>query len=348
MIMRNLLLILIVSVALYACGSKAEEKKINGNEAIPVKLISIKEEAADNLIHVTGYLSTQDELKLSFKTGGVIDKVLVKEGDKVRKGQLLATIKSTEIAAQVQQVQLGLQKAERDYQRVQNLYNDSVATLEQLQNAKTGLEIARQNLSQASFNQQYSRIYATQDGFVIRRLKNDGELSEPGAPVLIIGGVSNASAWVLATGVSDKEWSILEKGNKATVSFEAFPGKTFSAIVTKKALAADQADGSFPIELQVDFGKEQPATGMFGKASISSSLKQNGYTIPYESLLEANGRKGFVFASNDGMKVKRVEVVIGQINNNNVQITAGLEGYKYVVSSGSPYLNDESVITVIK
>lgn len=346
--MRNVLFILALSVALYSCGSRAEEKIVKITESIPVKLISIKEEAADNLIHVTGTVSTQDETKLSFKTGGVIDRIYVKEGDKVRKGQLLATIKATEISAQVQQVKLQVQKAERDYQRVKNLYADSVATLEQLQNTKTGLDIARQNLSQASFNQQYAKIYATQDGFVISKMKNDGELSEPGGSVLLIGGVSNASAWVLTTGVSDKEWAMIEKGNKATVSFEAYPGKSFPAIVTKKALAADAADGSFPIELQIDFGKDQAATGMFGKASILSNSKQEGYSIPYESLLEANGKKGFVFASNDGKAVKKVEVTIGQINNNTVQVMAGLEGYAYVVSSGSPYLNDESTITVIK
>jgi RND family efflux transporter MFP subunit len=278
----------------------------------------------------------------------VIDRILVSEGDKVKRGQLLATTKSTEISAQVQQVQLGVQKAERDYQRVLNLYNDSVATLEQLQNAKTGLEIARQNLSQASFNQQYSKIYATQDGFVIRKMKNEGELSEPGAPVLVLGGVSNSSAWILSTGVADKEWALIDKGNPATISFEAFPGKSFQAVVSRKGLAADPADGTFPIELQVSFGKEQPATGMFGKASIKSMITQNGYTIPYESLLEANGKTGFVFASNDGKSVKKVEVLIGQINNNTVQVLSGLEGYAYIVSSGSPYLNDQSIITAIK
>lgn len=347
--MRNVLSLIAMTVVLYACSTKAGENKVKeADKPIPVKLISVSEEAADNIIHVTGYLSTQDEVKLSFKTGGVIDRIYVKEGDKVRRGQLLASVKSTEISAQVQQVQLALQKAERDYQRVQNLYNDSVATLEQLQNARTGLDIARQNLAQASFNQQYSKIYATQDGFVIRKLKNDGELSEPGGPVLIIGGVSHASAWVLAAGVPDKEWAMIEKGNRAAVSFEAFPGKTFPAVVSKRSLAADPSDGSFNIELQINFGNEQPATGMFGKASITSNNKQNGFRIPYEALLEANGKKGYVFASNDGKTVKKVEVVIGQISNNHVQITEGLENYAYVVSSGSPYLNDESIITVIK
>jgi RND family efflux transporter MFP subunit len=347
--MRQLFFLAFISLIFHACTSKTAESKIKeADKPIPVKLISIKQEAADNIINVTGYLSTENETKLSFKTGGVIDRIFVKEGDNIRKGQLLATIKSTEISAQVQQVQLSVQKAERDYQRAQNLYSDSVATLEQLQNARTGLDMARQNLSQVSFNQQFSKIYATQDGFVIRKMKNEGELSEPGGAVLITGGVSNASAWVLSTGVSDKQWSLIEKGNVATVSFEAFAGKTFPAIVSKKSLASDPVDGSFGLELKVDFGKEKPATGMFGKASITSNSKQTGYTIPYESLLEANGKNGFVFASNDGKTVKRVEVVVGMINNNSVQIIGGLENFTYVVSSGSPYLNNESIIEVVK
>ena len=93
---------------------------------------------------------------------------MVREGDQVRKGQLLATLKSTEISAQVQQVQLSLDKATRDYERASNLYKDSVATMEQWQNAKTGLDIAKQNYQQASFNQQYSKIYANQDGLSLK------------------------------------------------------------------------------------------------------------------------------------------------------------------------------------
>lgn len=346
--MRTAITILVISVTLSACGSKASETKKTKDESIPVKLISIREEAADNHINLSGILSTEGSARLSFKTGGVIDKIYVKEGDQIRKGQLLATLKSTEISAQVHQVELGLEKANRDYERANNLYKDSVATLEQLQNAKTGLEIAKQNYQQATFNQQYSKIYATQDGFIVKKMKNEGELAEPGGPVLMTGAVSNSSKWILTSGVSDKEWSLLQKGNEGTVAIEAFSGKIFPAIVSKKSLAADPVDGSFDIELQVDFGKEQPAIGMFGKANIKTSTNINGYLIPYESLLEANGKKGFVFATNDGKTVKKVEVTIGSIDENSLHITDGLAGYTYVVTSGSPYLNDQSTIRVIK
>ena len=346
--MRTAITILAISVVLYSCGSKANEKRLTKDESIPVKLISVREEAADNHISLSGILSTEGSARLSFKTGGVIDRIYVKEGDQVRKGQLLASLKSTEISAQVQQVKLSLEKATRDYERVNNLYKDSVATLEQLQNAKTGLDIAKQNFQQVAFNQQYSKIYATQDGFIVKKMKNEGELAEPGGPVLMTGAVSGSSKWILTSGVSDKEWSAVQKGNAATVTIEAFAGKTFPAVVSKKSLAADPVDGSFDIELQVDFGKEQPAIGMFGRANIKTSSTSNGYAIPYESLLEANGKKGFVFASNDGKTVKRAEVTISSIDEKTLHISEGLEGYTYVVTSGSPYLNDQSTIKVIK
>jgi multidrug efflux pump subunit AcrA (membrane-fusion protein) len=97
--MRQLFFLAFISLIFHACRSKTAESKIKeADKPIPVKLISIKQEAADNIINVTGYLSTENETKLSFKTGGVIDRIFVKEGDNIRKGQLLATIKSTEIS----------------------------------------------------------------------------------------------------------------------------------------------------------------------------------------------------------------------------------------------------------
>ena len=217
-----------------------------------------------------------------------------------------------------------------------------------MQNAKTGADIARQNLQQVSFNQQYAKIYAPSDGFIVRKSGNVGELANAGSPILYMNAVSSNSKWILKTGVADKEWSVIENGNKASVSFDAFPGKTFPAIVSKKAMAADPVSGSFELQLQVVFGKEQPAAGMFGTAAITASHQMTGYSIPYESLLEANGKTGFVFVSDDQHTVKKVTVTISAITNNVAYVEDGLQGHAYVVAAGSPYLNDNSVIKVIR
>ena len=345
--MRNLFYTAAALIIMQSCNSKADEKtNVINNEIIPVKLIPISSDTNVSLINVSGSVSTENEVRLSFKIGGIIETILVKEGDKVKKGQLLATLKSVEIASQVQQVELSVEKAQRDYQRANNLYKDSVVTLEQLQNSKTGLDIAKQNLQQVLFNQQYSKIYASVNGFVTKKISNAGELASAGSPILLLNALSDSNHWILKLGLSDREWASIERENKASVSVDAFPNKSFPAVVSKKALAADPISGSFPAELQIDFGKEQPAIGMFGNASILPSRSSVGFSIPYESLLEANGRNGFVFVTNDKKTVKKIAVTIAGISNNTAYIAEGLKGYSYIVTSGSPYLKDNSIISV--
>ena len=345
--MRHILLSAFISALAVGCGAHTEQALPATEDTVPVKLVEVRGEASRGFVMASGTLSTESQARLSFKTGGVIDRILVKEGEKVRRGQLLATLKSTEIIAQVNQVRLQVEKAKRDFNRAQNLYRDSVATLEQLQNARTGMQIAEQALHQAEFNEQCSRIYAQQDGFVVKKMKNEGELAEPGGPVLFIGAVSGSSKWILGAGLSDREWAEVKPGDAAEVVVEAFPGKTFHAVVSKRALAADAASGSFQVELRVDFGTLQPAIGMFGKARISTGRETKSFSIPYESLLEANGTKGSVFASRDGKTVEKVEVSLGRIGEKDVEIEGGLDGFNYIVTSGSPYLSDRSPIRPI-
>ena len=189
--MRSIFYTIAALIIFQSCSSNASENKSTlYNEVIPVKLIPISSDTNLASINASGSVSTENEVKLSFKIGGVIENILVKEGDKVKKGQLLATLNAVEISAQVQQVQLSLEKAQRDYQRANNLFKDSVVTLEQLQNVKTGVDIARQNLQQVLFNQQYSKIYAPVDGFVTKKISSAGELASPGAPVLLLNALS--------------------------------------------------------------------------------------------------------------------------------------------------------------
>ncbi len=344
--MRLIISMLAVIMILSSCKEKKREEQIPSAAAIPVKLVSIKADSGSRVVTVSGRMSTEQTANLSFKVGGVIDRITVKEGDHVKKGQLLAALKSNEITAQVQQAQLALEKANRDYERANNLYRDSVATLEQLQNAKTGRDVARQQLEQVLFNQQYANIHAPADGFIALKNASIGELAAPGMPVLIMNVSSSSSQWILTVGLSDTDWAAVTVGNEAFVKIDAFPTKTFKGTVTKKALAADPLSGSFRIEIRVDCESSVPAVGMFGTANITPSGSLVGYEIPYDALLEASGRKGYVFVSNDKKTVKRVEVHLGSINNNTVTITDGLKDYQYLVVSGSPYLNDSSTIDV--
>lgn len=337
------------TLALQSCsdgGKEAVGKADESADSVSVRLEAVA--AADDTarIRASGLLHTEDEVRLSFKTGGIIASVMVEEGQRVRKGQLLATVNTTEIDAQRQLAMLQLDKAQRDNRRAENLYRDSVATLEQVQNSRTAVDAARETLRQVDFNRGHASIISPVDGFIIRRLAQPGEMAAPGAPVLVLGALGGGSRWVLKTGVSDREWSAVQTGDTARVDFDAWPGRSFPAVVSSRSLAADPTNGTFLLELRVGFGAEKPATGMFGRAVITPTVIRKGYSIPYESLLEADGSTGFVFVTDDRRTVRRVPVRIASLTQERVFVSSGLEGHAWVVTSGSPYLRDGSAIRV--
>lgn len=344
------LLLVTATIVLSSCGDKQKKDDTAKftEETIPVKTISVERLESSSSIGSTGLLSTVNEARYSFKIGGVIESIRVSEGQFFKKGQLLATLKITEIDAQVAQANLGYEKAKRDYTRANNLYRDSVATLEQLQNSKTGLDIAQKSVDAVVFNKKYAYIYAGADGFVTKKLANEGEVVNGGTSILAINESSGASDWVLKVGVTDKEWAAIEIGNKATVFLDAFPDKVFDAKVFRKSQAADIGSSSFQVEVKISLGNNKPAVGMFGKAEIATKNTQNVMVIPYGSLVEADGNSGFVFTTIGNNRVKKIPVTILKFDNEKVYLKNKLEGIDQIVISNSAYLNEQSLIKIIK
>jgi len=344
-------LLVIISVAWFAqsCGKGNEKNETTApvTEIIPVRVMAITQQELEPVIQTSGLFTTDDETLLAFKTGGIIEKIYAKEGDAIRKGQLLATLNLTEIQAQVAQAQLSYEKAKRDFLRVENLYKDSVATLEQFQNARTGMEVASRQLEAASFNRSYSEIRAVSNGFVLRKMASEGQVISPGSTVFQTNGAGQGK-WILRTGVSDREWASITSGDKATVTTDALEGKIFEATVTRKSEGTDAMNGSFTVELTLQSPGRGLASGLFGKATIKGSQKQSVWKIPYDALLDGDAQSGYVFVTEDEKTAHKVPVITGSIEKDQVIILAGLENAKTLIISGSAYLKDGSAIKIIK
>lgn len=339
--------ILTLAIGLQSCtDSKGDSNIPKNSEPIPVKTMQLSKSTGTQTFHASGKLTTNDETLLGFKTAGIVKSVLVKEGDFIKKGQLLATLDFREIDAHVSQARYGLEKAKRDFNRVQNLYRDSVATLEQLQNAETGLALATKQLEAADFNRSFSAIHSTSDGYVLRKFVNPGQVVDVGDPILMTNG-AGAGKWILKVGVSDKQWSSIKVSDKATVTIDAFPKRKFEAVVARKWETSDPQTGAFTIELQVKNGEARFASGMFGSAELSDDATRTSWSVPYEAVLDANDNEGFVFITTDNKKAVRQPVTIESFNGNSIRISAGLENAGALIVSGSAYLTDNSPITIL-
>jgi RND family efflux transporter MFP subunit len=342
-------IIVSLSVFLQACTeSKGSGKTIpKSTDPIPVKVVSLEMSTANAAITTSGQVTTDDETILGFKTGGVVDKVFVQAGDAVKKGQLLARLDPTEINALVSQARLGLEKAQRDFQRVQNLYRDSVATLEQLQNVETGVAIAKEQFEAAQFNRSHSEIHAQANGHVLKKFVNAGQVVGVGDPILLTNG-GGKGGWILRAGISDKQWATIKAGDKGTVKIDAFPENTFRARVIRKSETSDPQTGAFTVELAIESGNEKLASGMFGAVQINSGEAQTSWSVPYEAVLDANDNEGFVFITNDQKTAVRQPVVIESFNGTHIRISKGLENATTLIVSGSAYLKDQSPIHIVK
>jgi RND family efflux transporter MFP subunit len=333
-----------------SCGHK-EDGKVNrpeqSTEIIPVKVISVSSQKSSEDIFATGLLTTENEAIYSFKIGGVVSKVLVEEGQFFKKGQVLALLNTTEITAGYEQARLNTEKAQRDYDRAVHLFSDSVYTLEQLQNTKTGLDIAKKATEAVAFNKQYAQIVAASEGFVTRKIAHEGEIVGTGTPVLAINETDNHN-YVLKVGVTDKEWAATSIGQRAVVKLDGYPDRSFEAYVFRKSLTSDRATGSFQIELKTKLGEVTPATGMFGKVQIIAAQTHSLPIIPYDALIEADGNKAFVFTTSGTNRVKKIPVVISQFDNQQAYISKGLENISEVVVANSSYLNENSTIKIIR
>ena len=232
-----------------------------------------------------------------------------------------------------------------DLTRAQRLYGDSVATLEQAQNAETGRDVARAELETATFNRRYAIIVAPAAGVILKRSAEPGELVQAGMPILTLG--SHARGVVVRAGLADRDVVRVRLGDRAVVRFDAFPDRTFEGTVTELAGAADPMTGTYDVEVTVPLPASRLASGLVGQVEIRPAATHRVALIPIESLLEADGSHATVFAvSADGRRAERRSVTIAFLTGDRVAVTSGLESVTTVVTDGAAYLDDGATLRI--
>ncbi len=340
------LMIAMLLLMVYLSGCDSQAKETSSINRIPVKVADVTSTEMTFPIYTSGQLASSTEVKLAFKIGGIVEKIYVDEGASVKKGQLLAALDLAEIQAQVNQAQSAYEKASRDLKRLEKLYQDSVVTLEQKQDATTGLEVAKANLDIAEFNLKHAKIYAPSTGKIMRRMVEKGELVNPGFPAFMFG--SAGRGWIVRAGVADKEVVRINLGDSARVVFDVYPDRQFPAAVSELAEALDPMSGTFEVELSLREQGVKMISGFVARIEIYPREKETLTLVPVASIIEGNGNNGFVFAPEGAENtVKKIPVKIGRILDDGVGITSGLQGVKRVVTDGAPYLFDGSAIEII-
>jgi membrane fusion protein, multidrug efflux system len=333
---------LLAAIMLSGCGKKSA---VVTPMPVPVRIATVSEGPAQPPIDATGLIVARDELRLSFKLGGLTQRVLVREGDRVRKGQLLAQLDPTEIAAQVEQTQQMATKAERDLARGEALQTDQVIPLEQLQNLRTQADVARAQLRAARFNQQYASITAPTDGVVMRRLVGERELVAAGQTALVMG--RNDNGFVVRFAVADRNVVQLRQGQAAELRVDAWPAETFKAQVSQIANAADPTSGLFNVEASLAATSRQLVSGLVGRVRLWPEAGTNTTLayVPIGAVLEGNDKLAHIFVA-DGDIARSRAIEVAFITADSVAVSRGVKAGEKVISTGASYVEDGGKIAI--
>ncbi|MEM7550226.1 MAG: efflux RND transporter periplasmic adaptor subunit [Bacteroidota bacterium] len=342
------ILFLLLIVFIYSC--KKDYTKEGVLERSNVKKVRVTEldhfNGIDPIV-ATGVLASKEEIILSFKTGGIVNSLKFNVGNTVKKGQQLASLNLSEINAQVESAENGYDKSIRDFERAKNLYEDTVATLEQLQNARTARDIAKANLEVANFNKEYSIIKSPVQGTILKRFVEEGQLVSSGQVVFLVGSSGTPDAQIIKVGIADKDVVKVNLKDEARIKFDAFSKVEYRGSVTEITQSANQKTGLYDLEITLEKYHPELKNGFIARIEIIPESGDVVYKIPMNALVEGLEKKATIFYTLDGSTVKSKEVEIIDLRDDYFTVSATLlPADAKIVNEGAPFLRSNDSIQI--
>ncbi len=313
--------------------------------AVPVRLAPVEPGPIAHPIRAAGVVATKDGWDLSFKVGGLLARVEVRDGERVARGQVLARLDATELSAGVRQAREGLEKARRDAARMASLVASDTAPRAAAEDTRTTQAIAEAALAAAEFNLRHATLVAPDSGWVDHRLAEPGEVIAPGRAVLRVSGVGRG--FVVRTSVPERDVLELRPGTPATVALDADPARPLAGRVTEIGRTAARGTGTYQVEVALEDPRARSLpSGLTAKVEIARTVAAEG-AVPLAAVVDGDGETGAVFVVAQGV-ARRVPVRIALLEGDRAILAGGVAGIDRVVTDGAPRLADGSRVDVVQ
>jgi RND family efflux transporter MFP subunit len=337
-----------------ACNSTepaaaAATAAITSDVRTDVSVITVSPADVESTLQLSGTLTPQARVAVKSTLPGTLSRIAVDIGDRVRQGQVLATLDRRELDAQVdaaaaaigvakaalESAEAALANAVTERDRAQNLFDKGAVPRQRLDAADTAQrsataqrELARANLAQAEAShrraqevQRDATITSPINGIIVERNFDPGSLVSPGTEQAIVV-VADLSTLKLQAGVSELEAGRLRVGMPARVTVQARPGETFDGRVAAIAPEVDARNRHFTVEVRTANPTTSLLSGMYGVAVIPLARAERALAIPRDAIATKDGAR--VVMKITGDTVAPTTVTEGLSNGALVQITEGL------------------------
>lgn len=318
-------------------GHSEPAKSLKSKDVAVTELVP---HAFDHFVQTQGSVEAVDNILVSAKTMGVLSAVYAREGQVVKKGDVLAQIDNSIIVSSINELKSSIELANTVYQRQKNLWDQKIGTEVQYLQAKNNKESLDKKLITLNEQLEMTRIKSPIDGSVDQVEVKIGQNVAPGMPAFRV--VSFDKLKVNAN-VSEAYVVAIRANNKAVVTFPDI-NRQVEAKVTFVGKTINQLSRTFPVEVELpSYADLRP--NMTGVLKVIFETVPNALTVPVNVVQEINNQKVvYIAVAENGKTVARRKVVkVDGIYGNVAQVT-GLTAGDKVITFGYQGLNDGEVV----
>lgn len=336
---------------------------------ISVSLAEVQTGQVSEKLLLTGSLKPKEQVDVTPKATGRVERIHVHVGDRVTVGQLIAELEDDELQQQVNRAEAALavaraSKSQRDaelsnaaaeLERARQLLRDGLISSQDFESRKTGYEVvqAQLRLAEAQVEQAeaelrelkirlaQTKIYAPIDGHVAQRNVDVGALVSPTTPII---RVVNLATMVTATNVPERQLGKLRVGNEAVVRLDAFGDRAFTGRVARVAPVLDAATRSATIEIEIRNPEGLLKAEMFARVELDLASMRQAVLIPREALVYRGNQPGVYLVDNGRPVFRSIET--GLTEGGRVEVLSELRPGTSIIGRGASMITEGDRVVV--
>ena len=334
------------SAILFAsCAAKEKTTGVSANLTIPVVTEPVQLTTSASELSVSGNVEGFKTVHLGFLVGGKINYIAAEEGQMLNRGQLAATLDPTNYSLAKQAADVQVQQFTDEYNRLKIMHDRTSVSESDFKKIGFALDEASTQQRLQAKNLSDTKLYSPISGVLLKKLAETGEITGVGNPILVIADISTVKVNAY---IPENELHNIQLGQNATVEISALD-TSFQGKVTEVGSAADPSSRAFTVKVEVPNPKLLIRPGMVAEIKLSSKQNHPALTVPAEAVLHNPNEESYVYVADQKQNKAFIrKVSTGELVNNRIEITSGLNSGDVIVTGGQQKLSDGSLVTITK
>lgn len=323
----------------------ADKAAEGGQEKPPINAVTLTllPTTITDRINLPGYIEPWTRLQLLAKLNGTITEVLVKEGDRVKKGDILAHIEDDDFRIAVERAEAAYTLAKAEYGRDKAIYDKGVIPTAALDTNRTDMQKAKADYENAKLLLSRTRVTSPMDGIIRRMDAKVGLQLSVGDPLAEILDTDHMKGVI---GIPESDVTAVRELESVDLTVQALGNKIITGKKHFLSPSPETTARLYNLELDINNSGGEVLDGMFVRADIVKKQIPDTLAVPFYSVISRNDEQ-YVFIEEEGVARKR-KVSLGIMEKWMVQITAGLKAGDKLLVEGHRDVNDGQKVTIIK